>query len=93
MKLLHHNMIKTHHVRTTLQDNEETTKPNKVTTTHNEEARQHNVVTTTHDDETTQNNDKKPHKKDMAFHTSTSAFPKVFTDFICVMTYKYYSDR
>ena len=67
MKFLHHNKIKTRHVRTTLQDNEESlspslgdkllTKPNEVTTTHGEGATQHNVVTTTHDDETTQNND------------------------------------
>lgn len=54
VKLLHHIIIKTHHVRTTLQDNEETTKPHVGTTTHNEVK--------------TQNNDKQPHNKVLAFH-------------------------
>ena len=56
MKLLHNVMIKTHHVRTALQDinDEETTKCNEATATHTE------VTTcTTHNGETTQNNDKK----------------------------------
>ena len=69
MTLLHNVMIKTHHVRTALQDiMKKPQKRNEATATHNEEATQHNEVTTTHDGETTQNNDKKSHKKVMAFH-------------------------
>ena len=71
MKLLHNVMIKTHHVRTALQDIMKKPQRNEATATHNEEATQHNVVTTTLNEETTQNNDKKPHKKVMAFHSVT----------------------